>query len=138
MSLLGKYGDKPTLVFRDGPLAAAACVDGEVAIIPENAGCSYRLVSLTHAQGTASTSGTVMYRAISDTSAADATAGATVKDLHTALSNASTAKTPVATTPTAGVLVSPGDRIVRDCGGTQTNLVDYIAVLVFEPAFETT
>lgn len=127
------FGAKDQLIIRDGPLAAAAAVDGEVYTVPSNSKVGYRCTSITHTQGTASTSGTIMYRAITGTALADATASAVVRDLHTALSTASTAKTPVSTTPVSTVVIKPGDRIVRDSGGTQTNLVDYNATLILEP-----
>lgn len=130
----GYFGPKDTLVVRDGPLAAAACVDGEVAVISGALKTNYRCTGISHVQGTASSSGTVMYRVITGTGAADASASSVVRDLHVALSNASTANTVVNTAPITSVLIKPGDRIVRDCGGTQTNLVGYTATLIFEPA----
>lgn len=102
----------------------------------------YRLLSVKFAFATASNSGTFALRKITDTSAPNASAGATVIELlaATTASTAGTANTVVtpALTGTANALYfKPGDRLAVNFGGTATSLVGLCIQLEFVPSSRT-
>ena len=99
----------------------------------------YRLVSIKLSFATASASGTVAFRKITDASAPNASAGSTVIELlaATTASTAGTANTVVApalTTTASALKFKPGDRLAVNFGGTATSLVGLCIQLEFVPA----
>lgn len=103
----------------------------------------YKLVSVKSTQGVASSSGTYAVRKITDTSAPNAAAGATVIELlaGTTASTAGTANTVLtaALTTTAGALkFKPGDRLAVNFGGTVASLVGLVIQFEFVPSARAT
>jgi len=136
---MGKFGPSDSIQIVDAPYdAATIATDRVIFQLPRTAGASYYVQDISSVQTTASTSGTVLYRVIrsTDTAAPGAAASATVIELNTAVSTASTAGTPTSPALVSGVLIHPGDRIARKTGGTQTNLVGYTATITLAPANE--
>lgn len=133
------YGRQEELTFRIGPLdATSIAVNTDHFVVPYGAAQAYQLKSLDHIQSVASSSGTLKVRKITDTTAPGAAASSTCVELINAsgsntLSTASTANTRVSATPVADVLIYPGNRIACLSGGTQTNLVGFVATVVLTP-----
>ena len=132
------FGLKPKLHFRIGPRldATSIAVNTDHFVVPDF-GCKYVVESIRSVQSVASTSGTLKIRKITDTSAPGAAASATVVELvgnaGNTISTASTANTLVEATRVADIFLLPGNRIASLSGGTQTNLVGFLADVVLAP-----
>lgn len=135
-----RYGLQEELYFEIGPSlnATTIAVNQDWFIVPYGQAAQYQLKSLDSIQSVASSSGTLKVRVIKDTSAPGAAASATVIELVNAsgsntINTASTANTRVSATPVPDVVLNPGDRIATLSGGTQTNLVGFLAMCVLTP-----
>jgi len=100
---------------------------------------AWRVASITAIFGTASSSGTIAVRKITDTSAANAAASSTVKEIisGTTISLAGTANTPVTATLTAtdaDRILKPGDRLAVNFAGTMTSLAGCLIQIELQPA----
>lgn len=95
------------------------------------------VAKITEVHNTASSSGTIGVRKITDASAPGAAASSTVLELLTAaLSTATTANTPqngaLVTTQSTRKL-KPGDRLALDFGGTVTSLAGCLVQIELQP-----
>ena len=130
---MAKFGRKEPITFQIGPLdATSSAVDATVFVVPDT-GTGYIVADVDSLQSTASSSGTITLRKITDTSAPGASAGTTVVELTSAISTSSTANTRTSPTIVSNVVLKPGDHIARKSGGTQTNLVGFVANVTLEP-----
>jgi hypothetical protein len=129
----GTTGTIPEDVTIDVLLDAATAVDRDVWVSNGN----YKLVGIktTHAV-VGGASAAVRPRKITDTSAPGAAAGATVKEVTTAIIDltlaANTVRTPTLVATQADLRFKSGDRLALDASGTMTGLVGLCVSFFFK------
>lgn len=122
----------PSRVILDLPIQAAA------GAVPQNvfvADRPYQVMAIKEVHSTVSTSGTLAVRKITDTSAPNAAAGATVvellsgttTDLSAGIAVNVVTSAPLVTTA-ASVKLAAGNRIALNFGGTVTGYVGYVQI----------
>lgn len=119
----------------DADAAVASSVTSRDVFLSRGA---WLVVNVSESHGVASASGTVAVRKITDASAANAAAGATViEQLQAALSTATTANTPQAGTLAVSLdarTLKPGDRLSLNFAGTATGLAGCLVQIELQPA----
>ena len=122
-----------TAVVLEVPFRAAGDLVDQWAFIADRA---YQVTAIKEVHTVASTSGTMLPRKITDTSAPGAGAGATVKDFLTAALNTNTAANTIQTGTLSAtgsdLQLAAGDKIGIKTGGTATGLAGGLLTIVMK------